>query len=96
LNAFSNDLSDYCLVKSTLDTDFPESYDLAWIVLIMLYENNLIQKRRRTMRSIMFAILMLAVPGMNVACNTVHGIGQDVERAGEKTQDAADNVKKKL
>jgi predicted small secreted protein len=48
------------------------------------------------MRSIMFAILMLAVPGMNVACNTVHGIGQDVERAGEKTQDAADNVKKKL
>jgi predicted small secreted protein len=48
------------------------------------------------MRSIIFAILMLVLLGMNVACNTVHGIGQDVERAGEKTQDAADNVKKKM
>lgn len=48
------------------------------------------------MRSIIFATLMLALLGMNVACNTVHGIGQDVERAGEKTQDAADAVKKKL
>jgi len=34
--------------------------------------------------------------GTNVGCNTVHGFGQDVERAGEKTQDAADAVKKKL
>jgi len=39
---------------------------------------------------------MLATLGMNVACNTVHGVAQDVERAGEKTQDAADAVKKKL
>jgi len=31
-----------------------------------------------------------------VACNTVHGLGQDVERAGEKTQDAANAVKKKV
>jgi predicted small secreted protein len=42
------------------------------------------------MRPIIFATLMLG------ACNTVHGLGQDVERAGEKTQDAADAVKKKL
>jgi predicted small secreted protein len=48
------------------------------------------------MRLIIFPILMLATLGMNVACNTVHGVGQDVERAGEKTQDAADAVKKKL
>jgi predicted small secreted protein len=39
---------------------------------------------------------MLALLGMNIACNTVHGVGQDVERAGEKTQDAADAVKKKM
>jgi predicted small secreted protein len=44
----------------------------------------------------MFAVLTLALLWTNMACNTVHGIGQDVERAGEKTQDAADNVKKKL
>ena len=48
------------------------------------------------MRSIIFATLMLALLEMNLGCNTVHGIGQDVERAGEKTQDAADSVKKRM
>jgi len=37
------------------------------------------------MRQIIFAtLLMLVLVGTNVACNTVHGLGQDVERAGEK------------
>ena len=49
------------------------------------------------MRQIIFgALLMLVLVGTNVACNTIHGMGQDVERAGEKTQDASDAVKKKL
>ena len=49
------------------------------------------------MRRIIFAaLMMLILLGTNVACNTVHGLGQDVERAGEKTQDAANAVKKKL
>jgi predicted small secreted protein len=49
------------------------------------------------MRQIIFlTLLMLVFVGTSVACNTVHGLGQDVERAGEKTQDAADAVKKKL
>ena len=49
------------------------------------------------MRQIIFgALLMLVLVGTNVACNTVHVMGQDVERAGEKTHDAADAVKKKL
>ena len=48
------------------------------------------------MRAIIYATLMLILLGTNVACNTVHGFGQDVERAGEKTQDAADRVKKKM
>ena len=48
------------------------------------------------MRSIIFAIVMLTLVGMNVACNTVHGFGQDVERAGEKTQNAADRAKRKM
>jgi len=30
------------------------------------------------------------------ACNTIHGLGEDIERGGEKTQDAADKVKKRL
>jgi predicted small secreted protein len=48
------------------------------------------------MRSILFATLMLVLVGSNVACNTVHGVGQDVERAGEKTQDAADKVQRRM
>jgi predicted small secreted protein len=38
------------------------------------------------MRPIIFATLMLVPLGANVACNTVHGFSQDVERAREKTQ----------
>jgi entericidin A len=52
---------------------------------------------RCTMSRIIFAtLLMLILLGTNVACNTIHGFGQDVERAGEKTQDAADAVKRKM
>ena len=32
----------------------------------------------------------------SIGCNTVKGMGRDVERGGEKTQDAADSVKRKL
>jgi len=48
------------------------------------------------MRTIIIATLMLVLLGSNVACNTVHGFGQDVERAGEKTQNEADLAKKKM
>ena len=48
------------------------------------------------MRSIILATLMLLLAGMNMACNTVRGAGQDIERAGEKTQDASDAVKRRL
>ena len=29
-------------------------------------------------------------------CNTVEGVGKDVERAGEKTQDAAQETREKM
>jgi predicted small secreted protein len=32
----------------------------------------------------------------SIACNAVHGMGQDIERGGEKTQDAADAVKRRM
>jgi entericidin B len=42
-------------------------------------------------------MLVLVVGVLLVAgCNTIHGLGKDIERGGEKTQDAADAVKKKL
>ena len=48
------------------------------------------------MRSIIFATFTLVLLATNVACNTIHGFGEDVERVGEKTQDAADAGRKKL
>lgn len=34
--------------------------------------------------------------GSLTACNTVAGVGKDVERGGEHVQDAAKNVQKKM
>jgi predicted small secreted protein len=48
------------------------------------------------MRWIIFATLTVLTLSMNIACNTVRGMGQDVERAGEKTQDAAESVRRRL
>jgi predicted small secreted protein len=45
-----------------------------------------------------FSVLMIVVSlaGILGACNTVRGVGRDIERGGEKTQDAADTVKRRL
>ena len=32
----------------------------------------------------------------SVACNTIHDLGKDIERDNEKTQDAADAVRRQL
>jgi len=48
------------------------------------------------MRRTIFAVLMVMLVGATMACNTVRGVGQDVERAGEKTQDAAESVKRRM
>jgi predicted small secreted protein len=48
------------------------------------------------MQRVIFAFFMLAILGVGAACNTVRGVGQDVERAGEKTQDAAESVRRRL
>jgi len=51
-------------------------------------------------RKKIFSALILACSLTGVlssfACNTVHGLGQDIERGGEKTEDAADRVKRRL
>jgi predicted small secreted protein len=91
---YSSTLSDYFAKPTAIQAQFSGLIVLAWIVLSSPVKFSL--KRRRTMRSMIFAALMLTLLGMNMACNTVHGVGQDVERAGEKTQDAADAVKKKM
>ena len=47
------------------------------------------------MKRQLFAVVILLLLGMTAACNTIHGFGKDVERAGEATQDAADSVRRR-
>jgi entericidin B len=43
------------------------------------------------------SILMLAgILGSVSACNTIDGMGKDIERAGEATSDTAKDVKRKM
>ncbi|WP_024871846.1 entericidin A/B family lipoprotein [Tolumonas lignilytica] len=44
----------------------------------------------KTITGILFAAILLS------ACNTIHGMGQDLERGGEKVKDAATSVQQKL
>lgn len=39
---------------------------------------------------------LVAVSVALIGCNTVKGVGQDVERGGEKVQDVARDVQKKM
>jgi entericidin B len=50
---------------------------------------------RKIFSALIIAVSLAGLLG-SFACNTVHGLGQDIERGGEKTQDAADSVKKRL
>jgi entericidin B len=47
-----------------------------------------------------FSLLAIAVSlaGIlgSIGCNTVQGMGRDIERGGEKTQDAAESVRRRL
>ena len=52
--------------------------------------------RLRTIPSALFLIFLFTGSLISIACNTVHGMGQDIERGGEKTQDAADAVKRRM
>lgn len=44
----------------------------------------------KTITGLFIALLFLS------ACNTIHGMGQDIERGGEKVKDAATSVQQKL
>ncbi len=45
---------------------------------------------------LMAALLLAGVLGSISGCNTVEGMGKDMERAGEATRDTAQDVKKKM
>ncbi|OGA13089.1 MAG: entericidin [Betaproteobacteria bacterium RIFCSPLOWO2_12_FULL_63_13] len=47
-------------------------------------------------RTIVAALLILSALGIIAGCNTIAGLGKDLERGGEVVQDAAKKVQKKL
>jgi predicted small secreted protein len=48
------------------------------------------------MKNIFMLMALFGILRAATGCNTFHGIGKDIERAGQKTQEAADAVKKKM
>lgn len=41
-------------------------------------------------------LIAAAMLGLLGACNTMEGLGQDIERGGENLQDSAEDTKKKM
>ncbi len=48
------------------------------------------------LRKLIAATFCIGLLAALTGCNTVQGLGKDLEKAGEKTQEAADAVRKKL
>ncbi|MCB1555015.1 MAG: entericidin A/B family lipoprotein [Xanthomonadales bacterium] len=46
--------------------------------------------RTRSLFRVLFAAVSLCALS---ACNTIHGAGQDIEKAGEEIQEAADDAR---
>jgi len=44
----------------------------------------------------LLTLCALAALTLITGCNTVHGAGKDIERGGEKVQNASDNTKAKM
>lgn len=42
------------------------------------------------------AVLVLLMLGVLAGCNTMQGMGKDIERGGEKLQDSAKDTKEKM
>jgi entericidin B len=47
-------------------------------------------------KKILATLMLAGIFGSIAGCNTVSGIGKDLERAGEATQDTAADVKRKM
>lgn len=60
------------------------------------YEANRIDRETMMFRTIVAALLTLSALGVIAGCNTIAGLGKDLERGGEVVQDAAKKVQKKL
>ncbi len=72
---------------------------MAHALLIMVSsgkkEGKMMQLLSRCFSTLLIACSLAGILG-SLGCNTIRGMGQDIERAGEKTQEAADAVKRRL
>lgn len=48
------------------------------------------------MKNLLAAITLIFVTGVLAGCNTIQGAGKDIERGGEKIQDTARDVQKRM
>jgi entericidin B len=48
------------------------------------------------MKKTLAVLMASAITAVLMGCNTMQGVGKDLERGGEKVQDAATNVKEKM
>jgi predicted small secreted protein len=74
----------------------PLRYLSGGLAQIVLLQKRYPRRLETEMHQLIFAIFILILLGMTAACNTVHGLGRDVERVGEETQDAANAAKRRL
>ncbi|OGA59827.1 MAG: entericidin [Betaproteobacteria bacterium RIFCSPLOWO2_12_FULL_65_14] len=47
-------------------------------------------------KRILATVVLVGIFGSITGCNTISGMGKDIERAGEATQDTAADVKRKM
>ncbi len=62
---------------------------------IFIKEGEIMQMVTKISSSFLLACSLAGILA-SVGCNTVRGAGQDIERGGEKTQDAADAVRRRM
>jgi entericidin B len=53
------------------------------------------QSLKKRVSLLAVAISLVGILG-SIGCNTIKGMGRDIERGGEKTQDAAESVRRRL
>jgi predicted small secreted protein len=63
--------------------------------LIRGKDGDFMQNFRISVWTLLLACSLASILG-SIGCNTVRGVGQDIERGGEKTQDAAEAVRRRM
>lgn len=47
-------------------------------------------------RNVLWVLILACAVGVIPACSTVHGVGKDIKKSGEKIEEASDAVQRKI